>query len=105
MSFSRRISRSKRKSAVRSAIGQAEIVTIYRAMLVYRTSLSESVTISEEECDNNISSEIASCDKILDFWESQIPESVTSQIRSDLFGDDDSEESQNSIVFVESEVE
>lgn len=104
MSFSRRISRSKRKSAVRSAIGQAEIVTIYRAMLVYRTSLSDSVTISEEECDSNISSEIASCDKILDFWESQIPESVTSQIRSDLFGDD-SEESQNSTVFVESEVE
>lgn len=104
MSFSRRISRSKRKSAVRSAIGQAEIITIYRAMLVYRTSLSESVTISEEECDSNISSEIVSCDKILDFWESQIPESVTSQIRSDLFGDD-SEESQNSTVFVESEVE
>lgn len=104
MSFSRRISRSKRKSAVRSVIGQAEIVTIYRAMLVYRTSLSDSVTISEEECDSNISSEIASCDKILDFWESQIPESVTSQIRSDLFGDD-SEESQNSTVFVESEVE
>lgn len=104
MSFSRRISRSKRKSAVRSAIGQAEIVTIYRAMLVYRTSLSESVSIAEEECDSNISSEIASCDKILDFWESQIPESVTSQIRSDLFGDD-SEESQNSTVFVESEVE
>lgn len=104
MSFSRRISRSKRKSAVRSAIGQAEIVTIYRAMLVYRTSLSDSVTISEEECDSNISSELASCDKILDFWESQIPESVTSQIRSDLFGDD-SEESQNSTVFVESEVE
>lgn len=104
MSFSRRISRSKRKSAVRSAIGQAEIVTIYRAMLVYRTSLSDSVTISEEECDSNISSEIASCDRILDFWESQIPESVTSQIRSDLFGDD-SEESQNSTVFVESEVE
>lgn len=104
MSFSRRISRSKRKSAVRSAIGQAEIVTIYRAMLVYRTSLSESVTISDEECDSNISSELASCDKILDFWESQIPESVTSQIRSDLFGDD-SDESQNSTVFVESEVE
>lgn len=104
MSFSRRISRSKRKSAVRSAIGQAEIVTIYRAMLVYRTSLSESVSISEEECDSNISSELVSCDKILDFWESQIPESVTSQIRSDLFGDD-SEESQNSTVFVESEVE
>lgn len=104
MSFSRRISRSKRKSAVKSAIGQAEIVTIYRAMLVYRTSLSDSVTISEEECDSNISSEIASCDRILDFWESQIPESVTSQIRSDLFGDD-SEESQNSTVFVESEVE
>lgn len=104
MSFSGRISRSKRKSAVRSAIGQAEIVTIYRAMLVYRTSLSDSVTISEEECDSNISSEIASCDKILDFWESQIPESVTSQIRSDLFGDD-SEESLNSTVFVESEVE
>ena len=104
MSFSRRISRSKRKSAVRSAIGQAEIVTIYRAMLVYRTSLSDSVTISEEECDSNISSELASCDKILDFWESQIPESVTSQIRSDLFGDD-SEEIQNSTVFVESEVE
>lgn len=104
MSFSRRISRSKRKSAVRSAIGQAEIVTIYRAMLVYRTSLSESVTISEEECDSNISSELVSCDKILDFWESQIPESVTSQIRSDLFGDD-LEESQNSTVFVESEVE
>ena len=104
MSFSRRISRSKRKSAVRSAIGQAEIVTIYRAMLVYRTSLSDSVTISEEECDSNIFSEIVSCDKILDFWESQIPESVTSQIRSDLFGDD-SEESLNSTVFVESEVE
>lgn len=104
MSFSRRISRSKRKSAVRSVIGQAEIVTIYRAMLVYRTSLSESVSISEEECDSNISSELVSCDKILDFWESQIPESVTSQIRSDLFGDD-SEESQNSTVFVESEVE
>lgn len=104
MSFSRRISRSKRKSAVKSAIGQAEIVTIYRAMLVYRTSLSDSVTISEEECDSNISSEIVSCDRILDFWESQIPESVTSQIRSDLFGDD-SEESQNSTVFVESEVE
>lgn len=104
MSFSRRISRSKRKTAVRSAIGQAEIVTIYRAMLVYRTSLSESVSISEEECDSNISSELVSCDKILDFWESQIPESVTSQIRSDLFGDD-LEESLNSTVSIESEVE
>lgn len=102
MSFSRRISRSKRKTAVRSAIGQAEIVTIYRAMLVYRTSLSESV--SEEECDSNISSEIVSCDKILDFWESQIPESVTSQIRSDLFWDDLEEENLNSTVS-ESEVE
>lgn len=104
MSFSRRISRSKRKSAVRSAIGQVEIVTIYRAMLVYRTSLSESVSFSEEECDSNISSEIVSCDKILDFWESQIPESVTSQIRSDLFGDDCAEENLNSTVN-ESEVE
>lgn len=104
MSFSRRISRSKRKSAVRSAIGQAEIITIYRAMLVYRTSLLESVSISEEECDSNISSEIVSCDKILDFWESQIPESVTSQIRSDLFGDDLEEENLNSTVN-ESEVE
>lgn len=104
MSFSRRISRSKRKTTVRSAIGQAEIVTIYRAMLVYRTSLSESVSISEEECDSNISSEIVSCDKILDFWESQIPESVTSQIRSDLFGDDLEKENLNSTVN-ESEVE
>lgn len=104
MSFSRRISRSKRKSAVRSAIGQSEIITIYRAMLVYRTSLSESVSISEDECDSNISSEIVSCDKILDFWESQIPESVTSQIRSDLFGVDFEEENQNSRVS-ESEVE
>lgn len=103
MSFSRRISRSKLKTSLKSAIGQAEIVTIYRAILVYRTSLSESFSISDGECDSNISSEIVSCDKILDFWESQIPESVTSQIRSDLFGDN-LEENQNSTVN-ESEVE
>lgn len=103
MSFSRRISRSKLKTSLRSAIGQAEIVVIYRAILVYRTSLSESVSLSDCECDSNISSEIVSCDKILDFWESQIPESVTSQIRSDLFGDN-LEENQNSTV-IESEVE
>lgn len=88
MALQRKISRQKRRAAVKNSIGSAEIITIYRACLVYRASLSDI-----DDCDDNIQSELDSLTKIIDFWESQIPDDVTTKIQSDLFGDSDSDDS------------
>ena len=88
MALQRKISRQKRRAAVKNSIGSAEIITIYRACLVYRASLSDLA-----DSDDNINSELDSLAKIIDFWESQIPDDVTTRIQSDLFGDSDSDDS------------
>ena len=87
MALQRKISRRKRCAAVKNSIGSAEIITIYRACLVYRASLFDI-----DDCDDNIQSELDSLTKIIDFWESQIPDDVTTKIQSDLFGDSDSDD-------------
>ena len=87
MALQRKISRQKRRAAVKNSIGSAEIITIYRACLVYRASLSDI-----DDCDDNINSELDSLTKIIDFWESQIPDDVITKIQSDLFGDSDSDD-------------